>query len=167
MLNFSLFRDSYPNGMTAAELLQLEAANEREAESVAEEAIELSREDRFRNQVKDIKNRMELRRMLAEYEAGDLPPPVYNTYNQEMENARGSDYTMDELIPNQYGQPHQANVAPYKRIGIMSEYEVYSICLQTLLIFNFPFTNRTTINTPRSIRCSVKSRASTISPKSC
>ena len=31
----------------------------------------------FLNRIKDIKNRIELRRMLAEYEAGNLKPPVY------------------------------------------------------------------------------------------
>lgn len=100
-------------------------ANEREAEAAAEEAIELSHEERFRNQVKDIKNRIELRRMLAEYEAGNLAPPVYNTYNQEVENARASDYTMDEMVPSQYGQqPHQLHLVPYKRVGGVSDFEV-------------------------------------------
>lgn len=119
-------RNPYPNGLTAAELLQLEVANEREAEAAAEEAIELSHEQRFRNQVKDMKNRIELRRMLAEYEVGNLAPPVYNTYNQEVENARTSDYTQDEMIPSQYGQqPHRMNLLPYKRVDGELDFEVF------------------------------------------
>lgn len=120
-------RESEPNddGLTAAELLQLEMANERAAEAAAEEAIKLSHEQRFHNQVKDIKNRIELRRMLAEYEAGKLPPPVYNTYNKEMENARSSDYTLDEMVPSQYGQqPHRLHLVPYKRVDEVPDFEV-------------------------------------------
>lgn len=35
--------------------------------------------------VQDIRHRIELRRMLAEYEAGALPEPVYKTYAQQMD----------------------------------------------------------------------------------
>jgi hypothetical protein len=40
---------------------------------------EFKQEQALENRVKDIRNRMELRQMLAEYEAGNLKPPIYRS----------------------------------------------------------------------------------------
>lgn len=118
------------SGLTAAEMLQLEIANDRAAEAATDEDFERFRDERLSNQVKDIKNRIELRRMLAEYEAGYLQPPEYNTYNKEVENVRVSDYALDELVPSQYEQqPHLGQLVPLKKNNWVSNYEVRFWCL--------------------------------------
>lgn len=42
------------------------------------------------DRIKDIKNRIELRRMLAQYESGHLKPPIY--YTNRVVNANEEDY---------------------------------------------------------------------------
>lgn len=56
-------------------------------------------------QMQDMRNRIELRRMLAEYEAGELPEPVYRTYSQQMEQQL--------LLPAQTQQQHQQQQQRY------------------------------------------------------
>lgn len=50
------------------------------------------------NRIKDIKNRIELRRMMAEYEAGNLQPPIYY-------RANGDDYQDDDVPDEQFFRP--------------------------------------------------------------
>ncbi|KAG4070774.1 hypothetical protein HA402_011000 [Bradysia odoriphaga] len=56
--------------------------------------------EEIENRIKDIKNRIELRKMLAEYESGQLKPPIY--YQQDIfENSANEEPAVEDyLLPN-------------------------------------------------------------------
>lgn len=75
--------------------------------------------------VKDIKNRIELRRMLAEYEAGNLKPPIFyrkNGYDVVGENV-GSDYVDDTQENNNNNLEYLGDGV--KRTGTPSDVSIF------------------------------------------
>lgn len=67
--------------------------------------------------VQDIRHRIELRRMLAEYEAGALPEPVYTTYAQQMERLHGAQQALwqeQQLERQQLEQQQNQQLLPVR-----------------------------------------------------
>lgn len=63
------------------------------------------------NRIKDIRNRIELRRMLAEYESGHLKPPIY--YTNGVVDADEEDY--DDPDTNGYNDIRRYQIPNDKR----------------------------------------------------
>lgn len=56
--------------------------------------------EEIENRIKDIKNRIELRKMLAEYESGQLKPPIYYQKDIFVNSANEEPAAEDYLVPN-------------------------------------------------------------------
>lgn len=75
--------------------------------------------DEFVNRMKDIKNRIELRRMLAQYEAGNLKPPIF--YKDT--GVDGNDYEEEpEQFVNENQNNHAEEYPPYFKRAQENQY---------------------------------------------